>query len=234
MFIFLLKAFEDYMKDIETLSDTEQEWKSLLSKISNEIFSNLISVYNLSQKLKQFKAKTFYLIGRTIRLTNALKMQQKADCIKDNSNVATVILPLSKWDEKILDLIKQEYAFLNQSIGETDNKSKANKTLLANKVNQPTIETEQTPLIDQSTDQNTNEQLTQNEQFEEPSELSVAPSIEKLKEQELINNLISTVNQYDSQAMEILLQTLNIAFSIEDQVNFFTFKKTFYAILVIN
>jgi hypothetical protein len=201
------------------VSDTEQEWRLLLNKISDEIFSNLISCHNLSHKIKQLRGKTFYLMGRTIRLLNEIKIKTKSTAIQDGVHIS--ILPLSKWDDKIIELIKLDY---NQNLNDQEKStSKASKPTIQLKAAANTsVDLEQSVISQQLPDYFND---TQNEGGVEISEDVSNEAMKKFNEQDFVEKLISTVNRYDSQSMEYLFQSLNIAFSMDDKVRFQKKKK---------
>ena len=206
----IMKTFEKYIEEGEQASETENEWRELLTRLTDDIFANLISCYNLSHKIKQLKGKIYYLFGRTIRLFDELKIEMKANAYVDNEWIS--VLPLSNWSDKIIEIIKLDSG---QNVNEQEKSaSKASKPTTS-KTQQNTSAELDHEIISQPPDF-FNE--TQTEGIVEINEMISLEKLNKINEQDEVEKLISTVNRYDSQAMECLLQSLNISLSLEDKV----------------
>ncbi len=104
------KAVENFITTNENLTKTEKEWQSLSTQLPDLIFANLISCHSLSFKIKQFRAQTLHLIGRTFRLIAELKFQLKKIDLNDNqtktTNYLTITSALSKWSPIIMEIVK--------------------------------------------------------------------------------------------------------------------------------
>jgi hypothetical protein len=249
------------MKSQSDMDESEKQWQSLLVKIPDEVFSNLMSCFGLSHKIKQLKARTMYLMGRTIRLIDDFKIEMKSTMIQAVSNQQVSIQPLSKWDNKILEFVKAEHAQLQslyeqETIKTNQTKSKPSTTHLKS-----TTQDENIPgsdmdsydhgahMSDINSEKNTgitsvtggvimagiqspnastiiqNVQATNSMQqrrislndSQSYSDEANAINI-KLIERESVKTILTNTNYYDSQAMEILLQSLNLAYATDDKV----------------
>jgi hypothetical protein len=59
---------------------------------------------------------------------------------------------------------------------------------------------------------------TQNEGVVEINDMIATEAATKIDEHEYVENMVATANRNDSQAMEYLFQSLNIALPLEDKV----------------
>jgi hypothetical protein len=112
------------------MSKVELEWQLISAQLPDIIFGNLISCHSLSFRIKQFRAQTLYLIGRTFRLLAELKLQTKkcnifnvnknhycknikiiinvlqGELNDKSTNYLTISASLSKWSPVIIELIR--------------------------------------------------------------------------------------------------------------------------------
>lgn len=119
----ILKTYESFISSDDNLSQTEQDWIELSSKLPDLIFGNLTSCHNLSFKIKQFRTQSLFLIGRTYRLISELKIQLRKSDLNDKTMIS-MALPMSKWSPLIMEIIKAQQL----AEAENNNKSKGAKT----------------------------------------------------------------------------------------------------------
>jgi hypothetical protein len=262
-----LKTHDEYMNNETDKCESEIQWELLQARIPDEVFSNLMSCFGLAQKIKQLKAKTLYLMGRTLRLIDDFKIEMKSTMIQPVSNQKVSIQPLTKWDNKILEFVKAEHAQLQnlyeqETIKTNQTKSKPSTTHLKSTThddgtpgsdmdsydhgahmseinsekntgitsvtggvimggmhspNASTINAVQNAHNLNSTQQR-RISLNDSQSYFDDTSASI-----KLIERENVKTLLANTNCYDSQAMEILLQALNLAYATDDKVNLESF-----------
>ena len=135
----------------------------------------------------------------------------KATAYVDNEHVS--VNPLSKWDDKIIEIMKSESNHTNNETEKSASKATSKQAL--SKTFNASAELEQQSVSSQAPDFFND---TQNEGVVEINDMIATEAATKVNEHEYVNKMLTTVNRYDSQAMEYLFQSLNIAFSIEDKV----------------
>ena len=90
------------------MSEGELEWRTLLVQIPDLVSAMLVSCHTYSQKLKHFKAQTFYLIGKCYRLISQIKYQLKKFNLanaRPNENLS-IAIAISNWSPSIVELIR--------------------------------------------------------------------------------------------------------------------------------
>ena len=152
------------------------------------------------------------MIGRTVRLLSDLKFQMKATAYVDNEHIS--VNPLTKWDDKIIEIIRSETSQANNNDIAEKSASKATSKQALSKNFNASAELERS-ITSQPPDFFND---TQNEGVVEINDMIATDAATKINEHEHVENMIATANRNDSQAMEYLFQSLNIAFSLEDKV----------------
>lgn len=197
------------------MNEIEQQWRSTLSDLPDFLSTNLASCHSLSLKLKNYKASTLYLIGRTYRLTSDLKYQLRKINLNDETispaTYLNISLSISKWNPAILDLLKPQLVQQSSGIeGDTGSKAKLKSVKSTNNLQAGQINPDS--LINENTDGFVNTNSDYNINLVDDS------NMENIVDQEGLKNLLISVNQSDAQAMECLLQAQNLAFTIEEKV----------------
>jgi hypothetical protein len=145
-----------------------------------------------------------------MRLLSDLKFQMKASAYVDNEHIS--VKPLSKWDDKIIEIIRSETSQINNDIAEKSASKATSKQALSKHFDQSAeLERSMTSQPDFFND-------TQNEGVVEINDMIATEAATKIDEHEYVENMVATANRNDSQAIEYLFQSLNIALSLEDKV----------------
>lgn len=76
----------------------------------------------MSSKVKQFRSKILYLIGRTNRILSELKIQHRTVDLSDQTNIS-ISLPVSKWSPLILEIIRAQQILEAETKGSKSTKS---------------------------------------------------------------------------------------------------------------
>lgn len=124
------KTLENFITTTEDLNQSELDWIEIGPQLPDLIFTDLITCHNLSFRIKQFRAQTLFLIGRTYRIISELKIQQQTAELNKTSYIS-ITLPISKWSPLIMDVIKAQQLVEV----ETGNKSKGGKSSQLQKSN---------------------------------------------------------------------------------------------------
>ena len=153
----------------------------------------------MSYKVRQLRAPTLFLVGRTLRLALDLKLQlRKLDLSnsEDSNKFASILnlsMPISKWSTIIVELIKSQ-----QQLHSNDD-SKSNKT-------------KKSAVESTAADAIVDEDLADMDQ----SGVDFLP-MPLLSETANLKQLLVNLSQHEAQSAEFLLQALSLAFAIEEK-----------------
>lgn len=144
----VIKTVQNYLSKNDTLTETQQQWQTTMSELPDLILSNLLACHNFSIKIKQYKAQTLFLIGRTFRLVSSLKIQLRRTNLNDeNSKIASSLkinLPISKWTAVINDLVKLQEKITVEPSETKQTKTKPSKSNATDPLSKPTNDQNET------------------------------------------------------------------------------------------
>lgn len=209
------KALEEYIKTDEHISETEREWNEMALRLPEEIIASLITCLNGSVRIKQLKCRSLFSLGHFLRIFAEIQQQHKSTYEKEAIKISVV--PLSKWDAQISELLKTE--ILASSHADIEEKSRNLKTasVMSSAVPESHVVLNHEAKL-----------------VEEPQVFHEESFYNKPIEQEALRNLLSAVNKNEAIAMESLMQALHLAISLQDKVwgliYFRDFKFYFYLI----
>ena len=133
-----LQAVENYITSDDDLSEGELEWRSLLVQLPDLVSAMLIGCHTSSQKLKHFKAHTFYLIGRCYRLISQIKYQlKKFNLANARPNESfTIAVAISNWSPSIVELIRiQQQNQIESELSKSKAKQSKNPSVMRTESN---------------------------------------------------------------------------------------------------
>ncbi|CAF0832143.1 unnamed protein product [Brachionus calyciflorus] len=215
------KVIEVYTgSEHKSLNEIEQEWQNTLALIPDLLSVYLVSCHNMSLRVKNLKCQVLYMIGRTYRLISELKYELRKINLNDESNYTASILnissQISKWNPIIIELIKN-YQPSGQSTQDSESSSKSkrrsNTGLPGHTIASPRNVNDLNDSQDETNINILSDRGEYNMNFVDESNLT------NIADQDILKNLLVSINQSEAQAIECLLQALNFAFSTEDKEN---------------
>lgn len=212
----MTKVIELYAgSEKESLNDVEQIWNQNLMRFPDELTVYLISCFYLNFRLKNLKCKTLYLMGRSFRIISELKYQLRQNNLNDDSSLNSSILnmtsTLNKWDDVVLDLIKNYHPSGITTDGDSSSKSK--KPIRSNTA-MPGAQSFNSAENDDSNEIDANVNILSDRDYN--INLVDESNLTNIADQELLKNLLVNVNQSEAISIDCLLQSLSLALLIED------------------
>lgn len=200
----VVRTVEELLVDQDNLSHVEKEWRAVIAVLPDIISALMAACYSLTPiQLKQLRARIFFLIGRNFRIVAELKHQlRRIDLSNVDESLKHLLpsMPVSKWSNVILEIQKQiQSADTDKSKARINANQKIKDVSMTSQMNSDGV------VGGLELNSTANDYL---------SEQGLDSDLYK---HDSLKNMLSAVSAADGQAMDCLVQALNLAIQIENK-----------------
>lgn len=220
----ILKAVSTYI-NVDTSSsnssqnDAELKWRRLLAQLPELVAANLNCCFNFSLKIKHLKAQTLYLTGKSFRLLSQLKYQTRklnpnGGGNGDDETELNIHKAITAWSSLIGDIIRGQCLSSMEMEAAAATAAKLSKTATKAKNTTSSLRVDSTTL---SEEHSSGVQTGLGFTTRADSVVVDSNHLMSLVDLDQLRSLLISINQNEAQSMECLLQSLNLAFGVDDK-----------------